>query len=259
MARTKLVAVLLGPSGVGLIGLYDSVIGLMGTLTGLGVGSSAVRQVAEAHGSGDAALVGRAVQVLRRVCWFTGFLGAATMAILARPLSEWTFGDVGRALPLTLLGGTLLLTAISNGQSALVRGVRRITDLARLQVLAALASLIISVALYAWLGERGIVPVFLVSALVNLGFSWWFARRVPVVTSPLGWDVTLGEASRLVKLGLAFTISGLCTFGAGWVARAWILHDFGLPGNGNNQSAFAISGVLRASSSRRWGCTFIPG
>ena len=35
MVRTKLVALLLGPTGVGLIGLYDSVISLTGTLTNL--------------------------------------------------------------------------------------------------------------------------------------------------------------------------------------------------------------------------------
>jgi PST family polysaccharide transporter len=42
MVRIKLVAVLLGPSGVGLIGLYVSVTELVGTLASLGFSTSGV-------------------------------------------------------------------------------------------------------------------------------------------------------------------------------------------------------------------------
>ena len=49
MARTKFVAILLGPTGVGLIGLFNSIIGVLGTLTGLGIGSSAIRQARNAY------------------------------------------------------------------------------------------------------------------------------------------------------------------------------------------------------------------
>ena len=243
MARTKVVALLLGPSGVGLIGLYDSVISLTGTLTNLGIASSGVRQVAEADGSGDRERVGRTVRVLRRVCWLTGMLGVVLTAVLAKPLSVWTFGNAERAIPIAILGVTLLLTAISSGQSALVRGVRRIGDLARMQVLSALASLVISAGLYAWLGERGIVPVFLVLAAVNLGFSWWFARRVPVPAAPLGWPTARDESLNLVRLGLSFVLAALCTFGSAWIARSWIQAEFGLHGSGIYQAAWSISGV----------------
>ena len=44
MVRTKLVAMLLGPPGIGLVSLYQSATGLTGTLSGLGIGQSAVRQ-----------------------------------------------------------------------------------------------------------------------------------------------------------------------------------------------------------------------
>ena len=258
MARTKLVALLLGPNGVGLIGLYDSVIGLTGTLTNLGIASSAVRQVAEAHGSGDAERAGRTVRVLRRVCWLTGLFGVVLTWALALPLSRWTFGNTQRAMPIAILGLTLLLTAISSGQSALVRGVRRIGDLARMQVLSALAGLVISIGLYAWLGERGIVPVFLVSAAVNLGFSWWFARRVPVPVTPLDWQTTRNETLNLVRLGLAFVVSASCSFGVSWLTRSWIQRDFGLHGNGIYQAAWAISGVFGGFILSAMGMDFYP-
>lgn len=258
MVRTKLVALLLGPSGVGLIGLYDSVINVSGTLTNFGIASSAVRQVAEADASGEKVRVGQTVRALRRVCWLTGALGLVLMVVLSKPLSVWTFGGTSRSGSIAILSITLLLTAISSGQSALIRGVRRIGDLARMQVVSAIANLLLSVVLYAWLGETGIVPVFILAASINLGFSWWFARRVPVPPAMLDWRTTRAETMSLVRLGLAFVVSAFLSFGGSWITRAWIQSSFGLHGNGIYQAAWAISGVFGGFVLSAMGMDFYP-
>ena len=48
-------AMLLGPAGFGLFGLYGSIANLTQSLAGMGINSSGVRQIAEAVGSGDKA------------------------------------------------------------------------------------------------------------------------------------------------------------------------------------------------------------
>src|ERR1700737_1450288 len=53
IVRTKVMAVLLGPAGFGLFGLYGSITTLTQTLAGMGINSSGVRQIAEAAGSDD--------------------------------------------------------------------------------------------------------------------------------------------------------------------------------------------------------------
>ena len=53
IARTKLFAVLLGPSGIGLMGIYTATFNMINTLFSMGIGTSGVRQIAEAAGSGD--------------------------------------------------------------------------------------------------------------------------------------------------------------------------------------------------------------
>jgi len=258
MVQTKLVAVLLGPSGVGLVGLYQSATGLIGTVSGLGIGQSAVREVAEAHGSGNPERVARTVKVLRRACWVTGLLGWLLAVVLAWPLSVWTFGTPERAVPIALLGATLLLTSISAGQMALVQGCRRIGDLARLQVLSAVGSTVISVGLYAWLGERGIVPVLIIVGAVNFGFSWWIARRVPLVVVTTTWRESFRESGRLVSLGVAFMWSGVLVAGVGLATRAWIVRDFGTEANGIYQAAWGISGVFAGFILQAMGTDFYP-
>jgi antigen flippase len=147
MVRVKIIAVLLGPAGVGLIGLYSSALGLVGTVTSLGIASSGVREVALAHGQDDPQAVARTVTVLRRACWATGLLGWALSAAAAVPLSRWAFGDTAHAAAIAVLGVTLLLGAISGGQTALLQGVRRIGDLARIQVVAMLLNTVVAIGL----------------------------------------------------------------------------------------------------------------
>lgn len=65
IARSKIVAVLLGPTGVGMIGLYQSTIDLVQKATGFGINFSAVRDIAEAAGTNDQRRISRAIMILR--------------------------------------------------------------------------------------------------------------------------------------------------------------------------------------------------
>lgn len=258
LVRTKLVAVLLGPSGVGLVGLYQATTGLVATVSGLGIGQSGVREVAEAQGSGDASRVARTVKTLRRACWFTGVLGWLLTAALAYPLSQWTFGSGERAVAVAFLGCSLLFTAISGGQTALLQGIRRIGDLARINVLSTALGTVVAVALYAWLGERGIVPVLIATAVLQLACSWWFARRVAVAPVALSWAATAASARRLLGLGLAFSWAALLAALVGLAVRALIVRDLGLDANGIYQAAWGLSGAFAGFVLGAMGTDFYP-
>ena len=258
MVRTKFVAILLGPSGVGLVGLYQSAIGLVGTVAGLGIGQSGVREVAEAHGSHNEEKIARTVKVLRRACWVTGVLGWLLTAALAWPLSLWAFKSGDRAWAIGILGFTLLLGSISGGQTALIQGLRHIGDLARLNVLSVIAGTVVSIALYSWLGEKGIVPALLLLAAVNLGFSWWFARRIRVAEVTVTWRETRGESRRLISLGLAFMWSGLLTAGVAMTAQSLIFRTLGSDANGIYQAAWGLSGIFAGFILNAMGADFYP-
>src|SRR5437899_2494339 len=66
IVRTKAMAMLLGPAGFGLAGLYMSIANLTQSIAGMGVNSSGVRQIAEAAGSEDRERIARTAAVLRR-------------------------------------------------------------------------------------------------------------------------------------------------------------------------------------------------
>ena len=258
MVRTKVVAVLLGPSGVGLVGLYVSATELVGTIAGLGISTSGVREVAEAHGTGKAEHIARTVKTLHRTCWVTGILGWLLCAALSYPLSVYTFGSGEHAWAVALLGATILIASVSGGQSALIQGTRRIGDLARMGIIGATTGTIIAVGLYAWLGQKGIVPVLIVTAAVNLGFSWWFARKIPVATVSLSWTETFRNSQQLVRLGLAFMYGALLAAISGLVIRSLIVRQLGLDANGIYQAAGGISSIFAGFILNAMGTDYYP-
>lgn len=258
LIRMKIVAVLLGPTGVGLVGLYVSAMGVIGTLSGLGIATSGVREVAEAHGTGDPVRAARTAEILRRVCWMTGVFGWLLTAAVAWHLSKWTLGSTARAGALALLGSTLLLGNISAGQLALLQGMRRIADLALANVLSALGGTLLAAGVYAWLGERGIVPVLIGTAAVSLIVSWFFARRVFTPATRLSWSETWEKSRKLFGLGFAFMWSALLTTGVALVIRSIIVRDLGLEANGIYQAAWGISGLFAGFILSAMGADFYP-
>lgn len=244
MVRTKFVAILLGPAGIGLLGMYGQITALITTMTGMGIGSSGVRQVAEAVGAGDDQRIARTVITVHRMAWLTGGLGLLVMVAFCVPLSRMTFGTNDHAWPIAALGITLLTGAIACGQGCIINGTRRIGDLAKISVIGAFNGTLISIPCFYLWGQAGIVPSLVLSAFIVLATSWWFARRVPVKTITLPWRDCYGEARQLLLLGISFMGAGLVTALSNYLIRIVMLQQFGLADVGIYQAAFNLSGIL---------------
>ena len=177
MVRTKFVAVLLGPAGTGLMGLYSVIITLVSSVTGMGIGQSGVRQIAEAQGTGDQVKIARTIKTLHRTVWVTGLIGMSVMILGCALFSRASFGTYAHALPIALLGVTILFGEIAVGQSCLLQGTRRIRALATVSIIGGLNGIAISLPCFYFWGQRGIVPSLILTSAAALATSWWFARQ----------------------------------------------------------------------------------
>ena len=244
MVRVKFVAVLLGPIGVGLVATYQATVQLIGTIAGLGLQSSAVRDIAQAVSKGDQEHIGRTVLTLRRMCWLTGGVGTLAVALLSNTLSQMTFNSPDYAQEIALVGLTILFANLQGGQMALIQGMRRIGDLAKLNVIGVASGSVISVGLYWWLGLEGIVPAIVLLGITQLSASWWFARKVEVPKVTMSWLESFKAAGGMVKLGLAFMWNGLLIAVVAYLTRTLIAHEIDLMAVGIFSAAFALSGLV---------------
>jgi O-antigen/teichoic acid export membrane protein len=216
-------ALLLGPAGVGLIGLYSSIQELAQSIAGMGITSSGVRQIAHAAASGDETRVARTVVVLARTALLFGGIGAGLVIAFRRTIAEWTFDSPGFAFPVALLSLAIMLRALSDGQGAVLQGLRRIGDLARFNVLGAVIGSIASILLVYILREDGIVPMLVAAAGTSYLFSWYYRRKIVLPRVQLGAGQVWDEASDLLKLGFGAAVEPLRWICIGMALRvvAW--------------------------------------
>jgi PST family polysaccharide transporter len=258
LVRTKVIAVLLGPSGVGILSLYNSIIGSIGMVSALGINNSAVRAIAEASMIDDPAAVAKVAKALKFACWITGLIGWLLAVVLAYPLSGLLFESHAYAAAIAILGVTLLFTARSNGQIALLQGLQRVGDVARFNVASTGANTLISVALYVWLGRSGIVLALIASAIVSLITSWLLTRRIALVPVSMEWIELRTGAQRLVGLGLAFMWNTVLVAALDIFTRTLITRTYGLGAAGIYQAAWSLSGMFAGFVLTAMGTDFYP-
>jgi PST family polysaccharide transporter len=256
--RSKAFAVLLGPAGFGLMGLYLSIVGVAEGLAGMGVNTAGVRQIAAAVGSGEATAIARTAQVLRRTSLALGLLGALLLLLLGGPIATLTFGNSQRAIPVALLSLAVLFRTVGAGQGALVQGLRRISDLAKSSVLGVGLGTLASIVLVYLFREQGIVPSVIAIELAFLLLSWWYSRRVLLEPVSLSRAELGRETWALLRLGFAFMTSGVLAMGAAYMIRIMVARALGLEAAGLFQSAWMVGGLYVGLVLQSLGADFYP-
>ena len=221
LVRNKLVALILGPSGMGLASLFSTTVSFISQATNFGISFSAVKHVSEFFDAGDEERIAHFVKVVRSWSLLTALLGML-VCILAGPLlSDYTFSWGNHTLHFILLSPAVGLMAIAGGETAILKGARRLRALAVIQIYSILATLLISVPLYYFFGEAAIVPVIvlmaLVSMLITIRFSYsFYPLRL------MGAKGVLGEGMAMIRLGIAFVLAGILGSGAEMLIRSYL-------------------------------------
>jgi enterobacterial common antigen flippase len=243
VVRTKAMALFLGPAGVGLMGLYSSILDLAQSIASMGINSSGVRQIAEAVGSGETERIGQTTVVLRRTAIVIGLIGALLLVLLSKEISKLTFGSDQHTAAVAILSLAVFFLSVAGGQAALIQGMRRISDLAKIGVIGGVATTLITIVLIYYYRENGIVPSLVSGAAITVLTSWWYSRKVRIQTPAMTVARWRKEAGALLKLGLAFNASWILTTGAAYAIRLIVLRKVSFEAAGLYQSAWTLGGL----------------
>ncbi len=238
--KSKIVAILLGPAGVGIMGLFQSATQLIQSLSSFGLSQSAVKNVSEAQASGDVKRVSLVITVLRRLVWATGLLGMALVIVLSPKLSQTTFGNKDFVIPLIMLSVVLLIDQLRAGQNVLLQGMRRLKDLAKSSALGATVSLVVTIPIYYFFGIKGIVPTLILNSSITLFFSWLFSRRIKIEKAKVNTKTVVKEGKGMLQMGIAMSISGILVYLSSYVLRSFIRMEGGVDAVGLFTAGFTI-------------------
>ena len=240
IVRSKLVAVLLGPAGMGIFGLLTTTLGLMSSLTNLGLARSAVRDISTSNSTNNEEKISETVSVFQKLVWVTGILGMLLTLIFSPLLSYFTFGNYDYSVAFMLLSGTLLIGQLTVGQSVLLQGLRKISWLAKAGIYSSVVGLLTTIPLYYLYGVKGIVPAIILSSISIYIIQQYFAKRILIRKKPISFKEAFQKGNGMIKLGVVLSINGLISTGASYLIRIFISHSGSLEDVGLYTAGFAI-------------------
>ncbi|XOV82857.1 MAG: O-antigen translocase [bacterium] len=242
LVRFKVAALLLGPAGVGLIGLLQNLMTSASSVSALGFANAGTRQIAEARGTDDAQALAVARKALFLGSLLMAIIGGTVFWVLREQIARTVLGDPSLSAVVGWLAPGVAIAVMAGSQGALLNGLRRIGDIARLSILSALLSALLGVGGLVIFGDKGIVIFVLSVPLSGWLFGRWFVSRLPknqTAPTPVGelheqWKI-------LVKLGSAFMIAGLAVTAGQLVVRVLVKQELGAEALGYFQAAWMIS------------------
>ena len=221
MIRNKLVAVILGPNGMGLISLFNSTVKLVSDSTNMGVSMSGVKTLSEAYEQGDAAVLAEQVRLVRSWSVVVALLGLVVCVLAAPLIDGCSFSWGSHTLHYLLLSPVVALMALTGGEMAVLKAVRRLRALAKVSVCNVFAVLVVTIPLYYIYGEAAIVPSLVAAALIQAVLTMAYSFRLfpPRVSLRLGY---LRRGDRMLRLGVSFVAVGMMGSGMEFAIRSYL-------------------------------------
>lgn len=240
IVESKVVAIILGPEGMGILGLLKTTVRMIASSTNLSLGICAVKNIASANSTKNWLAISETISVFRRLIFFTGLLGLLSCAVLSPFWSVLTFGDYSYTLTFVFLSVTLFIDQQSTGQNTLLQGMQRFRWMAKSKIYSSTAGLFFSIPLYYWKGEKAIVVVIIIASLINLLLSWHFSKRIKLPKIKLDLRLVLSKGKEMLHTGFFFSLKNFLPVTSAYLIRTFINHRGGIADVGLFYAGFAL-------------------
>jgi O-antigen/teichoic acid export membrane protein len=242
LLRNKALVLLLGPAGMGLASLFTGLMMTASTIATMGFGTVGTRQIAEACSKEDA----HTIKVARRALfWGTMALavaGGVVVWVFRSFLAAQALGNLSYSGAVGWLSIGVALSVAAASQAALIQGMRRVGDIARLNVFGSAIGTAVGIALLWRWGSAGLVAYVLVVPLASFVLGHVYVSRLPKAgTEPVTLEELTGEWKMLLRLGLAMVGAGIIQQLVQLWIRIYIARTAGVQSLGQYQAAWTIS------------------
>lgn len=220
--RNKIVALLLGPTGMGITGMITSTTEMVNSFTGLGLQTTSVRDIAKAHQTGDNLSVNRINTVVKKLVYFTGLLGTLIVLLFAKSFSILSFGNEEYTSAFRLVSIVILINQICIGQTALLQGTFHYREIAKASVFSSLLTLFACVPMYYFWGFDAIVPVIIITAFFSLLFSWYYSNKLNYQSQKISFREFLNSGKTMIAMGISLSVTSALSTGITYIQRLYI-------------------------------------
>lgn len=229
--KGKLVAMFLGPAGMGVVSLLTSSTNVVQQFSCLGLNLAIVKEIASTDSKQKREVV---IAVVRRLLLLTALLGGLLTALLSPYLSVWSFGDKSYTFHFVFLGIMVFFMTLSNGEGSILQGAHTIKRLAYSSLVGSTVGLLVGVPLYYFYGQDGIVPAMIALTLATFAFYRYHSyKEFGRIRLKVMWKEQTPLIKSMIAFGFISMISALLGTFANYGVNAYVryhgaLHDVGL-------------------------------
>jgi enterobacterial common antigen flippase len=209
LIRMKFAALYIGVAGVGLLTNYRVIQTFIGSLVGLGIRQSAVRDIASALANHDKNSVGEIIQSLRILTLIIGLIGALTIYFLSPIISSFVFNTNLYAYQLSFLAIAIFFGNLTGGQLALLQGMGQTKKLALFNILSGFFNLMVSIYLFITFGKNGVIASMVALSIIEFLIALVMVNKIPFRRIKLTLKTFIKRVNSMVVLGFSFMITSL--------------------------------------------------
>ena len=242
--RTKLLAILLGPSGIGLASVLNNFMATSSTFFDMGAGTSATREIAESGKSEHKIdTVGKAKHTIIKLSWILGIIACISTIIFSKQVSIFIFGDDNFKTVIKILAFGILFNVVANVQVAFLNGLRRIGDLAKCTVIGSVFGTLVAV-LIAWkYREAGVVYYVITVPIITYLTTLYFIHRLGIKRVKISSNQFSIQAIKIMQLGVPLMLAAVLGQLTMLAIRGQIVIKLGLSSVGLFEVAWGITGT----------------
>lgn len=243
VAKAKLLAIWLGPAGIGVASLLISFMTLASAMFALGLRVAGTQLIAEGVTKGVNVLSVLKVSLFN-YGWALAAIAGATVWILREPMALVVFGSEGYADQIAWLAVGVFFSVVVNAQWAWLQG---LADVRRIALLTVLSSMIgfAGAASALWLGGKFELVAYAISAPLGL----WIVgvccvsrkHAIPVIKTRMYWRDQAPAMFLLLQMGIPLLGAHTASASTHFWMKSEINRYLGAASLGNFEAGWSIS------------------
>ncbi len=204
LIRTKISAIFLGPLGMGMVSIYQSVIVTVTQFSSLGTFQSGIKEISNSKGKERVEII----FVFSKLVNTLSIFGVIIMILLSYPLSLLNFKSSDHAISFLLLSCAVGFYMLSQKQITVMQATRQTRSIALNSLLVAASSLIFGWIGYSQFGIKAIIPVLIITYFVQYLIGKYLIK-IPKLKEVKTKKELIDKSGPILKLGIILMISVL--------------------------------------------------
>ena len=241
LIRGKVIAIFLGPAGMGVSALLTNTTNMIQQFSSCGVNLTAVKDISQAEAEQDKKMFDILLNI-RMLIFGLGLVGLLICLLFAGQFSQFTFGNDKYIFEFRLLSIFIFLTTIANGELSILQGRKKFKKVALGSIIGAVFGLLIGLPFYYYKGIYGIVPAMLALSLGTLAVNIYLNKdNFNFSFNKLNIIDFSNSSKRMISLGIVLMIAVLLGTFSTYLLNIFITRTGGIGDVGFFQSANSMT------------------